>query len=121
MLVALWIVNGLLALMMLAAGGMKLLTPKTALAEKGMAWTEDFSVGAVKAIAAAEVLGAVGLIAPLATGILPVLAPLAAVGLAIIMIGAIVVHIRRREAFVPALVQGVLAVAAAVLGFLVVR
>ncbi|MFT4258895.1 DoxX family protein [Microbacterium sp.] len=120
MLIALWIVGGLLAIAMLGAGVMKLVTPKTALAEKGMAWTEDFSAGAIKAIAALEVLGALGLILPLLTGIAPILTPLAGTGLAIIMIGAIVVHVRRKEAFAPALVLALLAAASAVLGFLFV-
>ncbi|WP_217185026.1 DoxX family protein [Streptomyces sp. AC495_CC817] len=120
MLIALWIVNALLALAMLGGGVMKLLTPKAALAEKGMAWTEDFSAGAIKTIAALEVVGALGLILPLLTGILPLLTPLAGTGLAVIMIGATVVHLRRREPFIPALVLAVLAVASAVLGFVVV-
>jgi hypothetical protein len=120
MLIALWIVNGLLALAMLGGGVMKVLAPKAALAEKGMAWTEDFSAGTVKAIAALEVVGALGLILPLLTGIAPVLTPLAGTGIAIIMIGAVVVHVRRKEPFTPALVLALLAVASAVLGFLFV-
>lgn len=121
MLIALWIVNGLLALAMLGGGFMKLVTPKAALAEKGMAWTDDFSAGTIKAIAALEVVGALGLILPLLTGILPILTPLAGTGLAIIMIGATVVHLRRKEPFTPALVLALLGIASAVLGFLVVR
>lgn len=120
MIIAFWIVGGLIALAMLAGGGMKLVTPKPALAERGMAWTEDFSSGSVKAIAALEVIGAIGVVLPLLTGIAPVLSPIAATGLAIIMIGATVVHVRRNEPFAPALVLAVLAVAAAVLGFIVV-
>jgi hypothetical protein len=120
MLVALWIVNGLLALAMLGGGGMKLVTPQATLAERGMAWTEDFSAGTVKAIAALEVVGALGLILPLLTGIAPILTPLAGTGIAIIMIGAVVVHLRRKETATPAVVLAALAVASAVLGFLVV-
>jgi hypothetical protein len=120
MLIALWIVNGLLALAMLGGGVMKLVTPKATLAERGMAWTEDFSAGFIKVVSALEVFGAVGLILPLLTGIAPILAPLAGTGLAVIMIGATVVHLRRREPFLPPLVLAALAVASAVLGFLVV-
>lgn len=120
MLIALWIVNGLLALAMLGGGAMKLLTPKETLAARGMAWTEDFSAGAVRGIAALEAAGAIGLILPLLTGIAPILTPLAGAGLMIIMIGATVVHLRRREAFAPALVLALLAAASAVIGFLVV-
>lgn len=85
-----------------------------------MAWTEEFSAGAVKTFAALEVVGAIGLILPLATGIAPILTPLAATGIAIIMIGAVVVHLRRHEPAAPAIVLAVLAVASAVLGYLVV-
>lgn len=120
MLIALWIINGLLALAMLGGGLMKLITPKPTLATRGMAWTEDFSAVSIKAIAALEVVGAVGLILPLATGIAPILTPIAATALAIIMIGAVVVHLRRKEAPTPALVLAVLAIASAVLGYLVV-
>lgn len=119
MLIALWIVNALLALAMLAAGSMKLIRSREALIASGMGWAEGFSTAAVKAIAALEVIAAVGLIVPLATGILPILAPLAALGLAVIMIGATVVHARRGEALVPTIVLTLLSVASASLGFLV--
>ncbi|GAB3597590.1 DoxX family protein [Microbacterium tumbae] len=120
MLIALWIVNGLLALAMLGAGGMKLITPKATLAERGMAWTTDFTAAQVKTVAALEVVGAIGLILPLLTRILPVLTPLASTGLAIIMVGAVVVHVRRKEQAAPAIVLALLAIASAVLGFAVV-
>jgi uncharacterized membrane protein YphA (DoxX/SURF4 family) len=45
----------------------------------------------------AELLGAAGLILPAATGILPSLTPLAAAGLALVMLGAIIFHVSRRE------------------------
>ncbi|MFL6220093.1 MAG: DoxX family protein, partial [Actinomycetes bacterium] len=53
--------------------------------------------GTVKMIGALEVLGAVGLILPAALDIAPILVPLAATGLGVIMLGAIVTHARRRE------------------------
>ncbi|RGE20358.1 DoxX family protein [Leucobacter sp. wl10] len=118
MLIALWIVNALLALAFLAAGGTKLARPKDALAARGMGYVEDFAAPTIKAIGALEVLGALGLVLPLATGIAPVLTPLAAVGLTITMIGAIVVHARRRESPAPAVALGVLSAASAVLGFI---
>ena len=57
-----------------------------------------------------EVLGGLGLILPLATGIAPILTPIAAVGIAILMLGATVVHIRRKESVIPALPLTVVAV-----------
>ena len=109
---ALWIATGLLALAFLAAGGMKLSTPKEKLAER-MAWVNDFSAGQVKAIGAVEVLGALGLILPAVTGIAPILVPLAATGLAIVMVLAAIMHLRRGDgaaAVVPNIVLFALAV-----------
>jgi uncharacterized membrane protein len=110
--VALWIVAGLLALAFVAAGLMKLSTPKEKLAER-MAWVNDYSAGQVKAIGAVEVLGAIGLILPAVTGIAPVLVPLAAAGLAIVMVLAAIMHLRRGDgaaAVVPTIVLFALAV-----------
>ncbi|MFG6198384.1 DoxX family protein [Nonomuraea sp. JJY05] len=95
--VVLWIIASLLALAFLAAGLMKLSQPKEKLAASGLAWTEDFSAGAVKGIGALEALAAIGLVVPAALGIVPVLTPLAAAGLVIVMIGAAVTHARRKE------------------------
>lgn len=94
--IALWIVQGLLALVFLMAGGMKVTQPKEKLAEN-MAWVNDFSANSVKVIGALELLGAIGVVTPQATGILPILTPLAAVGLALTMIGAAITHLRRGE------------------------
>lgn len=94
--IALWIAAGLLAALFLGAGLAKMFQPREKLLEK-TPWVEDFTDGQVKAIGAVEVLGAIGLILPAVTGILPVLVPLAAVGLAITMVLAAIVHIRRGE------------------------
>lgn len=94
--VFLWIVAGVLALLFLFAGITKLLRPKEQLAEQ-MGWVEDFSPGMVKLIGALEVLAAIGLVVPALVGVAPVLAPLAALGLVLVMVGAIVTHVRRKE------------------------
>ena len=93
----LWIVAGQLALVFLATGAMKLLRTKENLAESGMGWTVDFSGPGVKSIGALEILAAFGLILPALFGIVPVLVPLAALGLVLLMVGAAVTHARRRE------------------------
>jgi len=94
--VLLWIITSVLAALFLAAGVTKLTQPKEKLVSM-MGWTEDFSAGTLKLIGALEVLAAVGLIGPALLGIAPVLVPLAAVGLVLIMVGAVITHARRRE------------------------
>ena len=93
---ALWIVQVLLALAFFAAGAMKLTQPIDALAAQ-LAWPGDVPEGLVRFIGAAEVLGAIGLIVPAATRILPWFTPLAALGLGLIMVLATVFHITRGE------------------------
>ena len=83
---ALWVVQVLLALMFLLAGGIKLILPLDRLTGPGAlpGWFTRF-------IGVAEVAGAVGLILPSLLRIQPRLTPLAAVGLVLIMIGAVAV------------------------------
>ena len=95
--VVLWIIAIVLAVGFLAAGLMKVARPKEQLVASGLAWTEDFSANTVKFIGVVEILGAVGLILPAALDIAPILTPLAATGLAVTMILAVAVHIRRKE------------------------
>ena len=95
--VVLWILAGLLAVAIFASGVMKLVRTKEQLAASGMGWTESFTSGQVRALGVAEVLAGLGLILPGALDIAPILVPLAAVGVGIVMIGAIVTHARRGE------------------------
>ena len=120
MTIALWILNGLLALAFIGAGAMKLARPKSALVASGLAWADDFADPTVKLIGAAELAGGIGLILPLLTGIAPLLTPIAATALTIVMVGAVAVHIRRKENPAPSVVLGVLSAASAVIGFIVV-
>lgn len=94
--VVLWIAAGLLAAVFLMSGALKASQPKEKL-HANMPWVEDFSPSMVKAIGAVEVLAAIGLILPGALDIAPVLVPLAATGLVLVMIGAIITHVRRKE------------------------
>lgn len=111
--ITLWIVQGLLAAFFGAGGIVKLVRPPKRLIDQGLTWVEDFPPAAVKAIGALEVLAAVGLVLPAVTGVVPVLVPLAGVGIGLLMIGAAVVHVRRHE--VPFV--GVLAVLLAAAAF----
>lgn len=94
----LWIIAGLLAVGFLLSGAIKLFTSQEHLAKApGGGWVLDFSAGFVKALGAIEILGAVGLILPALFGIAPILVPLAAAGLALLMVSAAIVHFRRQE------------------------
>jgi uncharacterized membrane protein YphA (DoxX/SURF4 family) len=94
--IALWIVAGLLAAMFLLAGGMKIAMPKEKLLPI-MQWAKSWSEPQLKALGTVEVLGAIGVIAPRALNIAPVLTPIAAVGLAIVMAGATITHARMKD------------------------
>lgn len=94
--IALWIVQILLALAFVMAGVMKATQPVTRLAER-MKWTQALSPWMVRAIGTLEILGAIGLILPAATGILPWLTPVAAMSLVLTMVGAMILHMRRGE------------------------
>jgi uncharacterized membrane protein YphA (DoxX/SURF4 family) len=94
--VFLWILQAVLALMFAMAGVQKATQPKDKLVTR-LPWVADFAQGTVRFIGIAELAGALGLILPAATGIAPVLTPLAAVGLAVIMVLAAITHARRKE------------------------
>jgi uncharacterized membrane protein YphA (DoxX/SURF4 family) len=109
--IVLWIIAGLLAVAFLVSGVMKLVQPKEKLAAFGFGWVADFSAGSVKAIGILEILAAVGLILPAVFDIAPVLVPLAALGVVLLMVGAIITHLRRHEAKVIASPAALLALA----------
>lgn len=88
MIYALWVVQVLLALLFLFAGGTKLLLPLDVLAAMGSPNQTALPGLFVRFIGVAEVLGALGLVLPGLLRVRPGLTPLAAVGLVIIMIGA---------------------------------
>lgn len=109
---ALWIIASLLAFAFAAAGAMKLAKSRAEL-EPQMAWVADASDGKVKAIGAVELLGAIGVVLPGIVNIAPILVPIAAVGLALTMVGAVATHLRRHDPpamMAPAIALGVLAV-----------
>jgi hypothetical protein len=93
----LWILAGVLAVAFMAGGVMKLSQPRAKLATSGMGFVEDFSDGAVKSIGVLEILAAMGLVAPAYFDVAPILVPLAAVGVIMLMVGAMVTHARRGE------------------------
>jgi uncharacterized membrane protein len=94
--VAVWVLQILLALAFLLAGATKVSQPRQKLAAS-MGWVEDFSDTGVRTIGVLELLGGVGLLLPAVTGVATVLVPLAAVGLALLMVLAAATHRRRGE------------------------
>lgn len=96
--IAIWVGQVALAAMYLMAAYMKGMMPIAALAEMGMAWAPRAPIWVVRGIALVEFLGAVGVILPAATRIMPQLTVWAAAGLLAIQALAIPFHLVRGEA-----------------------
>jgi hypothetical protein len=88
--ITLWIIAALLALFFVFAGFMKTFRPIGEI--RKMPWAETLPEVSIRLIGIAELLGAVGLNVPLATGIAPMLTPIAAVCLGVLMVGAARTH-----------------------------
>jgi uncharacterized membrane protein YphA (DoxX/SURF4 family) len=95
--VILWICQVLLSAVFAGSGTFKSLQSKSRMIASGQTGVQAYSLPFIRFIAASELLGAAGLIVPRALHLAPILTPLAAVGLAIIMIGAAVSHARLHE------------------------
>ncbi|MDA2986631.1 MAG: DoxX family protein [Candidatus Nanopelagicales bacterium] len=96
MSIVLWILQFVLAIAFVLTGLVKVLQPYEVLADR-MAWVQDYSPGLVRGIGALEILGGIGLVLPALLGVLPILTPLAAAGLAVIMALAVLHHLRSHE------------------------
>jgi hypothetical protein len=92
----LWIAQALLAAIFAATGTIKLTQPREQLAAGPMSWAADVTDAQFRTIGALEVLAAAGLVLAAALDA-PVLTALAATGLALTMVGAIVTHARLHE------------------------
>jgi uncharacterized membrane protein YphA (DoxX/SURF4 family) len=94
----LWVLQILLAVVFLGAALAKLTQPREKLTRMpNMEWTEDFAPGQLKGIGTLELMAALGLILPGALDVAGILTPLAATGLVLVMVGAILTHRRRGE------------------------
>lgn len=94
--IGLWTAQVLLASAFAMAGAMKVSAPIEEL-QAQMPWVSGAMGGAVRFIGTVELLGAIGLVLPAATRIMPKLTPLAASGLLTVMVLASVTHISRGE------------------------
>jgi DoxX-like family len=95
--VALWVVQGALAAVFAVSGAAKAVLSKERMLATGQTGVRDYSLPAIRMIAACELAAVLGLILPGLLGRGLALTPLAAVGLAIVMIGAAVAHTRLHE------------------------
>jgi len=93
--IALWIVQGLQCVLFLGSGGMKVFAYRKY--KESVGRELDLSKSLVTFIGISEVAGALGLILPMASGIAPMLTPIAAAGLGVIMLLATGFHLKRRE------------------------
>ena len=94
--IALWIVQALLALLYIGTGIFKWVTPIATLADM-WPWAGQYP-SLVRATGAIDFLGGVGIVLPALTRIKPDLTVLAALGLAVLQVCAIVFHLLRGEA-----------------------
>lgn len=108
--IALWVAQGLLATAFIMAGFMKTTMPVDDLAVNGMSFVNTFSEGMVRFIGISEILGGIGLILPALLRIKPILTPIAAIGLATVMVLAVIYHISVGEPPVPNVILFVLAI-----------
>jgi hypothetical protein len=95
---ALWIVAGLLATVLLISTS-KMFVPRERIAAVGHAaeWVLDFSPGALRVIGTLEILAAAGLILPAVLDIAPILVPVTATCVAALFAGAVTMRLRRGE------------------------
>ena len=92
------VIQVLLGLLLTVGGLLKLTLPYAKYTNMpGVAWSKDFKPEHIRMIGILEVSGGVGLIVPLLLDSLTMLTPLAAVGIALYMSGAMATHLRRSE------------------------
>ena len=109
-----WAIQILLAVAFGAAGMMKLVRSKSQLAANPhMGWVDAVPEDRIKLLGAAEILGAIGLVVPIAIGIAPILTRVAAVCLAMLMGGATATHTMRGESGAVSTILALLATAVA--------
>src|SRR4051812_47525154 len=94
---ALWIAQGLLAVVFVVFGGLKLAQTKEQIVAKGGKWAEDFQQRTIKLIGVVEVLCGLGVVVPRALGHGYYLTFLSAAGIMVVMAGAFSTHVRRKE------------------------
>jgi len=92
--IALWTGQVLLAVVFAVSGALKSTMTQQRMLETGQTGAAAYPLPVVRFAAICEILAAVGLVLPLLLGIAPVLTGWAAVGLAVVMVGAMAMHSR---------------------------
>ncbi|MGN7824893.1 DoxX family protein [Chitinophaga sp. 22536] len=93
----LWIAQGLLAAVFGYSGIMKSTQKRDKLVQIGQTGVASLSYPVIRLIGITEILGAIGVIVPVAIGILPLLTSFSALGFAVIMMMAAPIHYKRSE------------------------
>ena len=109
---ALWTAQIFAAIVFVLTGTLKLAAPKEKLVTK-MHWAATWPPGRIKLLGLAEVAGAMGLVLPGMLHVASAITSLAALCLAVLMLGAVQTHRRFHESVVPALVLVLVCVAIA--------
>jgi hypothetical protein len=112
---ALTVVQGLLTLVVLLAGAMKLIQPRAKIISSGAAW-EGFSAPTIKLIGVGEVLCAIGISVPRLVGHGFYATSASAAGICVFLLGAFVAHFKQRQPK-PMVVNGPLFVMAAAVAY----
>ncbi|MTE16528.1 DoxX family protein [Nocardia aurantiaca] len=95
MTTSLWIASGVLALVAVSGGANKLIMSKAKLAAfPGAGWTVNVPTGFIRSLGVLELLAAAGLILPVALHLAPVMTPVTAVCWILLMVGAMIAHLR---------------------------
>jgi uncharacterized membrane protein YphA (DoxX/SURF4 family) len=95
---AITVIQVLLGLLFIVGGLLKLTIPYAKYTKlPTVGWSNDFKPAHIRLIGVLEVSGGAGLIVPLFLYSLAMLTPLAAVGIALYMSGAMATHLRRSE------------------------
>lgn len=97
MIITLWIIESLLGLIFVITGSFKFFSVKEKIVASGGTWAADFNPNVIKTIAGVELLSGLSVIIPRLLGQGHYLTFISAACIAIIMIGAIYVHVKRKE------------------------
>ena len=94
--IAVWVVSWVLAVGFVVGGVLRVVLAPAQLERFGWGWAKDIP-RLVKVVGVFEVAGGLGLVLPVLTGVLPILTPIAACALALVMALAVGFHVRRRD------------------------